>query len=61
MKKIRGVWLTTAASDVLESKQNIKKAMQLLAEAGFNTVFPVVWNNGYTLYPSAVLNKNFGI
>jgi uncharacterized lipoprotein YddW (UPF0748 family) len=35
--------------------------MQLLAEAGFNTVFPVVWNNGYTLYPSAVLNKNFGI
>lgn len=61
MKKIRGVWLTTAASDVLESKDNIKKAMQLLAEAGFNTVFPVVWNNGHTLYPSAVLNNNFGI
>ncbi|WP_445632528.1 Glycosyl hydrolase-like 10 domain-containing protein [Nostoc sp. DSM 114161] len=61
IKKIRGVWLTTAASDVLESKDNIKKAMQLLAEAGFNTVFPVVWNNGYTLYPSVVLNKNFGI
>jgi uncharacterized lipoprotein YddW (UPF0748 family) len=61
MKKIRGVWLTTAASDVLDSKANIVKAMQLLAEAGFNTVFPVVWNNGYTLYPSAVLNKNFGI
>jgi uncharacterized lipoprotein YddW (UPF0748 family) len=61
MKKIRGVWLTTAASDVLDSKENITKAMQLVAEAGFNTVFPVVWNNGYTLYRSDVLNKNFGI
>ncbi len=61
MKKIRGVWLTTAASDVLESKENIKKAMQLVADAGFNTVFPVVWNGGYTLYPSDVLNENFGI
>jgi uncharacterized lipoprotein YddW (UPF0748 family) len=61
MKKIRGVWLTTAASDVFESKQNIVKAMHLLAESGFNTVFPVVWNNGYTLYPSDVLKANFGI
>ncbi|MEH1903577.1 MAG: family 10 glycosylhydrolase [Nostoc sp.] len=61
MKKIRGVWLTTAASNVFDTVDNIKKAMQLVAEAGFNTVFPVVWNNGYTLYPSAVLKKNFGI
>ncbi|BAY41977.1 hypothetical protein NIES2111_63730 (plasmid) [Nostoc sp. NIES-2111] len=61
MKKIRGVWLTTAASDVFESKENIKKAMQLLAEAGFNTVFPVVWNNGYTLYRSTILKRNFGV
>lgn len=61
MKKIRGVWLTTAASNVLDSKANIVEAMKLLADTGFNTVFPVVWNNGYTLYPSAVLKKNFGI
>jgi uncharacterized lipoprotein YddW (UPF0748 family) len=35
--------------------------MQLLADTGFNTVFPVVWNNGYTLYPSAILQKNFRV
>ncbi|MBW4567133.1 MAG: family 10 glycosylhydrolase [Tolypothrix carrinoi HA7290-LM1] len=61
MKKIRGVWLTTAASNVLSSKANIVEAMKLLADTGFNTVFPVVWNNGYTLYPSATLKKNFGV
>ena len=61
MKKIRGVWLTTAASDVLDSKDNIIEAMKLLADTGFNTVFPVVWNNGYTLYPSDVLKDNFDV
>jgi uncharacterized lipoprotein YddW (UPF0748 family) len=61
IKKIRGVWLTTSASNVLSSRKNIVEAMKLLAETGFNTVFPVVWNNGYTLYPSAVLKNNFGI
>jgi uncharacterized lipoprotein YddW (UPF0748 family) len=59
MNKIRGVWLTTAASTVFESKASIIDAMKLLVDAGFNTVFPVVWNNGYTLYPSKVLNQNF--
>jgi uncharacterized lipoprotein YddW (UPF0748 family) len=61
MKKIRGVWLTTAASNVFESKSSILEAIQLLADTGFNTVFPVVWNNGYTLYPSAILQENFGV
>jgi uncharacterized lipoprotein YddW (UPF0748 family) len=42
MNKIRGVWLTTAASTVFESKASIIDAMKLLVDAGFNTVFPVV-------------------
>jgi uncharacterized lipoprotein YddW (UPF0748 family) len=61
MKKVRGVWLTTAASHVLNTKENIVDAMKLLKDTGFNTVFPVVWNNGYTLYPSNVLEQNFGV
>ncbi len=61
MKRIRGVWLTTAASTVFDSNANIVDAMKLLADTGFNTVFPVVWNNGYTLYPSNVLDAHFGV
>jgi uncharacterized lipoprotein YddW (UPF0748 family) len=56
----RGVWLTTTDSKVLNSKQNIAEAMNFLAETGFNAVFPVVWTNGATIYPSRVMQQNFG-
>jgi len=58
--KIRGVWLTNVASQVLDSQRSISEAMQFLADTGFNTVFPVVWNKGFTLYPSQVMTSNFG-
>ncbi|AFZ12464.1 protein of unknown function DUF187 [Crinalium epipsammum PCC 9333] len=59
--EIRGIWLTTTASQVLNSKQNIASAMDFLAQTGFNVVFPVVWNNGVTTYPSRVMRETFGI
>lgn len=34
--------------------------MQLLAESGFNTLYPVVWNKGWTLYRSAEMQRQFG-
>jgi uncharacterized lipoprotein YddW (UPF0748 family) len=58
--EVRGVWLTNVASDVLSSKENIASAMDYLAANGFNVVFPVVWNKGYTLYPSQVMVDYFG-
>ncbi len=59
-EEVRGVWLTNVASDVLSSKENIASAMDYLAANGFNVVFPVVWNKGYTLYPSQVMVDYFG-
>ncbi|MEH2359029.1 WG repeat-containing protein [Nostoc sp.] len=59
--EIRGIWITTTASRVLNSRQNIAEAMNFLAETGFNVVFPVVWNNGFTSYPSRVMRENFGV
>ncbi|MBD2056976.1 family 10 glycosylhydrolase [Oculatella sp. FACHB-28] len=60
MKKVRGVWLTNVDSDVYHSKNNIDAAIELLSKTGFNVVFPVVWNKGYTLYPSDVMEQHFG-
>ena len=57
----RGIWLTTTDSKVLRSKQRIAEAMDLLAETGFNVVFPVVWNKAVTLYPSQTMQKTFGV
>ena len=56
---IRGVWLTNVASNVLNSRQNISNAMDLLAELNFNTVFLVTWNKTMTPHPSSVLQNAF--
>lgn len=58
---MRGVWITNTDSQVLNSQQNIASAMDLLAETGFNVVFPVVWTKGFTLYPSQVMHSLFGV
>ncbi len=52
--EIRGVWLTNIDSEVLFSTANLRNGMRRLGRLNFNTVYPTVWNWGYTLYPSPV-------
>lgn len=59
-QEVRGVWLTNIDSNVLESRDQIAEAMEFLEAHHFNVVFPVVWNGGYTLYPSDVAENTFG-
>ncbi|ESA36984.1 hypothetical protein N836_05325 [Leptolyngbya sp. Heron Island J] len=58
--EIRGAWLTNIDSQVLFSRDNLEPGLQRLAALNFNTVYPTVWNWGYTLYPSAVAIRTFG-
>lgn len=58
--EIRGVWLTNIDSDVLFSKANLRQALDRLARLNFNTIYPTVWNGGYTLYPSKVAERISG-
>ncbi|MGK7897368.1 MAG: glycoside hydrolase family 10 protein [Xenococcus sp. (in: cyanobacteria)] len=60
-QEVRGVWLTNVDSDVLFSTENTTNAIVTLAELNFNTLYPTVWNWGYTLYPSAVAKQEIGI
>lgn len=55
--EIRGVWLTNVDSDVLFSRNNLRDAIRRLDRLNFNTVYPTVWNGGYTLYPSQVAKQ----
>jgi uncharacterized lipoprotein YddW (UPF0748 family) len=55
--ELRGVWLTNIDSDVLFEHHRLTKALQRLRELNFNTVYPTVWNWGYTLYPSPVAKQ----
>ncbi len=58
--ELRGVWLTNIDSDVLFSRLKLRRGMERLARLHFNTVYPTVWNWGYTLYPSDVAQAVIG-
>ncbi len=59
--EIRGAWLTNIDSEVLFTRQALITALDRLARLNFNTVYPTVWNWGYTLYPSAVATRVYGV
>ncbi|MEY2984808.1 MAG: hypothetical protein RLZZ568_1425 [Cyanobacteriota bacterium] len=51
---IQGVWLTNVDSNVLYDADHLKTAIADLKATNFNTLYPTVWNDGHTLYPSQV-------
>ncbi|BAU41505.1 glycoside hydrolase family 10 protein [Leptolyngbya sp. O-77] len=59
--ELRGVWLTNIDSEVLFSSRNLVVGLRRLSRLHFNTVYPTVWNGGYTLYPSPTAQATFGI
>lgn len=60
IEEMRGVKLTNVDSDVLSSPSSIAGAMDYLHSIGINAVLPVVFNAGYTQYPSGVMDSLFG-
>lgn len=59
--EIRGVWLTNIDSEVLFTRESLSHAVSALQQLNFNTLYPTVWNWGYTLYPSQVATEVIGI
>ncbi len=57
---LRGAWVTTAASTALDSRENIKQCVLTCKTANINHIFIVVYNNGRTVYPSAIMNALIG-
>lgn len=60
VEELRGVWLTNIDSEVLFSREKLKDALDKLKAHKFNTLYPVVWQGGYTLYPSDIASSTFG-
>jgi uncharacterized lipoprotein YddW (UPF0748 family) len=59
-KIIKGVWLTNVDSEVLYNDKELAKAIEQLSQMNFNTLYPTIWNDGYTLYPSKIAQKYTG-
>ena len=47
-----GVWLTNSPSPLYYDANRIEQAVQQLAQAGFNTLYPNVWSRGATFHRS---------
>jgi uncharacterized lipoprotein YddW (UPF0748 family) len=60
LREIRGVWITNVDSDVLFTRDRLATAIKDLRQLNFNTIYPVVWNWGYTTYPSKVAKRVVG-
>lgn len=58
--EVRGVWLTNIDSNVLFGRHTLRRALETLEQLNFNTLYPAVWNWGYTLYPSRVAKREIG-
>ncbi|WNZ22002.1 family 10 glycosylhydrolase [Leptolyngbya sp. NK1-12] len=56
-QEIRGVWMTTNDTDILRDHAKLQDAVGQLARLNFNTIYPVVWNAGYAMYPSTVVQQ----
>jgi uncharacterized lipoprotein YddW (UPF0748 family) len=54
---IRGVWMTGHDTEVLTDRPKLQEAVSQLAKLNFTTIYPVVWNSGYVLYPSEVAKR----
>lgn len=56
--ELRGVWIASHHhSDVWISREAMARALDRLVELGWNTMFPAVWNQGFTAWPSAVMER----
>jgi uncharacterized lipoprotein YddW (UPF0748 family) len=58
--ELRGAWITNVDSEVMFDQSVMVQAIRELAQLNFNTLYPTVWNWGYTQYPSEVAGREIG-
>jgi uncharacterized lipoprotein YddW (UPF0748 family) len=59
-QELRGVWMTNYGSTLMYYTTRLDEAVANLAQHHINTLYPAVWNRGYTLHPSPVARKAGG-
>lgn len=58
--QIRGVWMTNTAAAMNYFSFRLDDAVANLAKHHINTLYPSVWNQGYTLYPNQITQQAGG-
>jgi len=56
--ELRGLWITNLGSAALYSSTRLDETVAEAKQLGFfNTLYPAIWNRGYSSCPSPVANK----
>jgi uncharacterized lipoprotein YddW (UPF0748 family) len=58
--EIHGIWITNFGVALNYYTTRLDEAVANIAKHNLNTVYPAVWNRGYTLHPSNVAKKVSG-
>lgn len=58
---VRGTWITNVASDAMRSPEKVRESVAHCKRNGLTDIFVVVWNRGYTMYPSKVVKQYIGV
>lgn len=53
-QELRGVWMTNLGAALMYYTTRMDEAVAHIAEHRLNTIYPAVWNRGYTLHPSTI-------
>jgi len=57
--EVRGVWIASHHHcAVWQSREALARALDRLVALGWNTLFPAVWNRGFSAWPSAVMERH---
>ncbi|MFM7206335.1 MAG: glycoside hydrolase family 10 protein [Planctomycetaceae bacterium] len=58
--ELRGVWVSDVDSQVMNSRDNMATLAEQAAGLHLNALYPVVWSQGETFYPSDVMAAHGG-
>jgi len=58
--ELRGVWVSDVDSQVMASRENQASLAAEISRLNLNALYPVVWSQGETFYPSEVMVKYGG-
>lgn len=56
--ELRGVWMTNYGVSLSYHTTRLDEVVANIASHHLNTIYPAVWNRGYTLYPSKITKTN---
>ena len=55
--ELRGLWITNLGGALMYSSSRLDETVAEAKKLGFNSLYPAVWNRGYSSYPSPIAKQ----